>query len=113
MPPKRILSVSYEQALLMRRELLLKDAGYAVTSALGQVEAQLLCRSTSFDLIIIGHAMPARDKQLLARLSHASCSAPVLVLIRRGEKPCEEADTVIEAADPDAALLDAIRRLLG
>jgi DNA-binding response OmpR family regulator len=111
-PAKRILSVSYELALLMRREFLLKSAGYAVISALGHAEALYICRRGGFDLMIIGHAMPRGDKLSLTRFSHEICSAPVLVLTRHGEEPFQEADAVVEAAEDDAVILDIIRRLL-
>jgi DNA-binding response OmpR family regulator len=114
MPPagKRILSVSYESSLLMGREFLLKSAGYEVTSALGLPEAEHLCRRGGFDLVIIGHAMPRPDKLTLARISHESCSAPVLILIRRDEEPFDEAEAVMDATQSDDILLETIRRLI-
>jgi DNA-binding response OmpR family regulator len=89
-----------------------KHAGYEVVSALGLAEAQHLCRRESFDLVIIGHAIPRPDKLSLARLSHDACSAPVLALVRPGEEPFEEADAVIEVTEDEAVLLGTIRRLL-
>lgn len=89
---KHILSVSYDENLLMTRELMLKQAAYQVTSALGFIEAIDKCATGSFDLLIIGHSIPHKDKQALITKFRKQCDAPVLVLKRHGEAQVEDAD---------------------
>jgi hypothetical protein len=40
---KRILSISYDQALLVTRQLILEQQGYEVSSAFGFAEAMEIC----------------------------------------------------------------------
>src|SRR6184192_807346 len=48
---KPILSISYEQSLLLTREMLLSDAGFEETSARTHRDALECCRKSKFDLI--------------------------------------------------------------
>ena len=83
--PKHILSVSYNERLLLTRELLLQREGYAVTSALGFTEAVKHCKAGPFDLFILGHSIPENDKRELVHLFSQSFKSPVLALQRHGE----------------------------
>ena len=88
---KRILSVSYDTALLATRQMLLEQRGYSVTSALGFTEAVEQCQADGFDLFILGHSIPDRDKLHLIQTFRQSCPAPILSLARHGEDrlPCD------------------------
>ena len=88
---KQILSVSYDEALLRTRELLLRREGYGVISALGFAEAVEQCQNGSFDLFILGHSIPNRDKRELVSRFRARSNAPVLGLRRHGEDPLDDA----------------------
>jgi CheY-like chemotaxis protein len=57
---KHILSVSYNQAVLATRKMLLEHRGYNVTSALGFTDAVEQCQDSRFDLFILGHSIPER-----------------------------------------------------
>lgn len=60
---KSILSISYDESLLVTRKLLLEEAGYEVISAYGFVAAMEKCTSRDdFDLVLMGHSMPQKDK---------------------------------------------------
>lgn len=83
---KRILSVSYDESLLATRQMLLETQGYNVTSALGFTQAIRHCKTAGFDLFILGHSIPATDKQELISTFHNNCPAPVLSLGRIGEE---------------------------
>ncbi len=89
--PKRILSVSYDAVLLATRKMLLEQKGYSVMSALGFTEALEQCQNEDFDLFILGHSIPERDKVHLIKTFRGSCPAPILSLERIGEKqvPCD------------------------
>jgi DNA-binding NtrC family response regulator len=88
---KRILSVSYDDILLATREMLLAGQGYEVTSALGFTAAEEECQRSHFDLFILGHSIPDRDKLHLIKTFKANCPAPIVSLERIGENqiPCD------------------------
>ena len=88
---KSILSVSYDSVLLATREMLLEQKGYEVTSALGFTEAGERCKNGSFDLFILGHSIPHKDKLHLIETFRSNCPAPILSLERFGEiqVPCD------------------------
>jgi DNA-binding response OmpR family regulator len=97
---KRILSVSYDDVLLATREMLLEQQGYEVTSALGFTDAVEQCQESHFDLFILGHSIPEKDKLHLTKTFRQSCPAPILSLERIGENhiPC---DFHASADDPE------------
>jgi len=84
--PKRILSVSYDSVLLATRQMLLEQKGYHVTSALGFSEAVEDCQNKGFDLFVLGHSIPEKDKLHLIKTFRCNCPAPILSLERIGEK---------------------------
>lgn len=88
---KRILSVSYDDGLLVTREMLLEKSGYNVTSALGFTKAIEYCRHSEFDLFILGHSIPDDDKLHLIKAFRENCPAPILSLERSDERriPCD------------------------
>ncbi len=88
---KRILSVSYDDVLLATREMLLEQQGHDVTSALGFTAAVEQCQESHFDLFILGHSIPDKDKLHLVQTFRENCPAPILSLERIGEKqiPCD------------------------
>ena len=89
--PKCILSVSYDVALLATRRMMLEQKGYRVTSALGFTTALEACNHSHYDLFILGHSIPAKDKTALIRSFRENCNAPILSLERSGEEriPCD------------------------
>lgn len=99
----RILSVSYDVNLLATRRMLLEMAGYTVTSALGFTESLEHCNSSGFDLFILGHSIPTKDKQELIRTFRKSCPAPILSLERVGELRVES-DFHASPDDPEKLL---------
>lgn len=93
----RILSVSYDQSLLVSRQLILERHGYRIVSAHGFPEALKHCQSpTNFDLFIVGHSIPRVDKETLISEFRSHCSAPVVALKRFGEPRVKGADYEIE-----------------
>ena len=111
--PKHILSVSYDESLLSTRQMLLQQAGYAVTSALGFPEALELCKKGEFDLVLIGHSIPREDKQVLVRVTRMVSQAPVLSILRPTSVPLAEADYSVQSADGPEALVAAVDKALG
>jgi DNA-binding response OmpR family regulator len=109
---KRILSVSYNEALLRTREMLLQHDGHSVVSALGFTDAVERCKDGNYGLFILGHSIPEKDKRELIRVFRAHCPAPILGLQRPGENASDQADDHIDPNDIEA-LLNAVRRLAG
>ena len=107
----KILSVSYDTALLSTRELILQSKGYEVTSVCSLTEGLKECKSgIRFDLFIIGHSIPNDEKETLIRAFRANWRGPVLAVERSGEAPVPGADSVIEP-NP-LLLLDSVAKLL-
>jgi DNA-binding response OmpR family regulator len=101
----RILSVSYDEPLLKTRELLLKQhADYDVTSALGFTAARARCSEGGFDLFILGHSIPARDKRELIHCFRTGSKAPILALRKMGETMPDDADEHVDPNDIEALL---------
>ena len=110
---KKILSISYDEPLLTTREMLLAQAGYEVTSALGFDEAMKHCEGPAYDLVILGHSIPRRDTQDLLRQVRRSAKVPVVSLRRYGEDPTPGADYSVENSEGPQVLLGAVKKALG
>jgi len=96
----RILSISYDEALLHTREMLLRREGFAVESALGFSEAVQACEKSEFDLVIMGHSIPPAEREQLIRQLRAVCSTPILALRRANEPLLRTADYNLDSGDP-------------
>jgi DNA-binding NtrC family response regulator len=97
----RILSISYDEALLHTRELMLRREGFEVESALSISAALHACEKGSFDLVIMGHSIPQEDKQKIITLLRGVCSTPVLALRRPVDPPLAAADYNLDSSDPE------------
>lgn len=106
----KVLSITYEEPLMQTREMILHKAGFDVTSGLGFVEAQALCTERQFDLVIIGHAIPTKDKLALIQCAKQG-GARVLCLRNPNDPVLPQADYSTDRTDPDG-LIEAIKTLL-
>ena len=107
----RILSVSYDAALLSSRHLLLESLGCEVISVSDFAQALQYCsHPKGFDLFVVGHSIPWPERASLVAEFRAHCAAPVIALSKFGEEPTTGADVHIEP-DPDR-LLAAISSLI-
>jgi CheY-like chemotaxis protein len=110
---KHILSISYDSSLLFTRQWILEQAGYEVSSALGFAEALEICETRhQFDLVLMGHSMPQKDKMALFQALRENCKAPLLSILRQGESRIPQADYAVEAIDGPDALLQAVESAL-
>jgi DNA-binding NtrC family response regulator len=105
----QILSVSYDQALLLTRQLMLEGQGYEVVSALGFKEAEKRCKDGIFQLLVIGHSIPLTDKQALMEQFRGHSRAPVVSLLRSGEAFVDGADYHVSPDDPPALVREIVR----
>ena len=96
--------------MLATRRLMLGEAGYGVVSG-GFTEAIERCEG-DFDLIIIGHSIPQKDKRaIVTECRKHRCIASVVSVLCFGEKPIPEASHGIDAGNP-WELLRAIGHIL-
>lgn len=93
----KILSVSYYQALMTMRQQILEWQGHSVTSASCLQDALQVCNSDgAFDVLIIGHALPHEDKEVLIQRFRAKRpAAPVIVITNFGKQEVRGASLVI------------------
>jgi len=110
---KRVLSISYDQSLLLTRRFLLEQAGFQVISAEGFVEAIEKCdaEGREFDLIILGQTIPRKDKERIIAHTQERCPSLVLALLKSDESPVQGADYSVEASDPNV-FLATVRRMI-
>jgi DNA-binding response OmpR family regulator len=109
---KRILSISYDASLLWTRQLMLQQMGYKVISAEGFVAALEACEmpNVKFDLAILGHSIPAKDRERIISHFRQHCNSPILALLRPHEGATESADRSIDP-EPEK-LIAAVREIL-
>jgi hypothetical protein len=92
--------------------MLLEQDGYVVTSAHGFAEAMERCTSTSYDLVLMGHSIPRKDKGALAAAVKQHCKSPILSIRRHGDLPLPEADYSVDADEGPTTLLAGIKTIL-
>ena len=110
---RRILSISYDESLLATRQMILEQAGFEVISALGYAESMERSNKGPFDLVVLGHSLPLKDKSaIVAALKKAKSKPKVLSIRRHGYAPIPEADASVEAVEGPLALLEAVRQVL-
>jgi CheY-like chemotaxis protein len=107
---KSVLLVSWEPNLARTREMLLRGAGYSVTSAVGRAQAHSQCRSRA-DLLVLGHSVPAPEKREVIACYRKHSTGPVLSLLRSHQQKLPEADFAVEAFNP-ADVVGVVRKIL-
>lgn len=107
---KSVLVVSWNESLAKTRELLLRAAGYLVTSAVGRVQAQSHCQSKA-DLLVLGHSVPSLEKKDVITCFRKCSGAPILSLLGSHQLKLPEADFGVEVFDP-AEVVQVVRKIL-
>jgi CheY-like chemotaxis protein len=107
---KSVLVVSWEPSLARTREMLLRGAGYSVTSAVGRAQAHSQCLSRA-DLLVLGHSVPPSEKKEVIACFRQYSTGPVLSLLRSHQQKLPEADFGVEAFDP-ADVVSVVRKIL-
>ena len=111
--PKQILSVAGTEALRKTRELLLKQAGYLVVSAMTTRELNHVCRRTVFDLAVIGHAFEDDQKMKMAEMVRQLCPGLPILEICRISPVILAPEYVLRNPDPDELVREVDRVLRG
>lgn len=81
MPQTLVLSVGSDPVVSGTRDLVLRSAGYIVVSAISIKEAAYLFQYGDFDLVILCHTLPQKDRQRLTSLIRASGSRIPIVCV--------------------------------
>ena len=98
--PARVLSISYDKVLLHVRHRLLENKGYSVVSVEGFGDALETCQNLQYDLVVIGHSIPAKDKELILQAIRKTGNTPVIALSRLGEPDLEGVAATVDPFDP-------------
>ncbi|HEV3040895.1 MAG TPA: hypothetical protein VHA33_24220 [Candidatus Angelobacter sp.] len=107
-----ILSISYDESLLRTRHWILETAGFDVTSALGFAQAASHAQSGAFDLVIVGHSIPAQDKQALLEMLQNHHHGRILALCKSGDERVDGVAHWLESWEGPEALVSAVRKIL-
>ncbi len=109
----RILSTSYDEALLRTRAWMLEREGHEVVSALGFHEAREACKGSGFYLFILGHSIPQADKlEMIAWFRAANPGGTVIALTRANEPRLPDVDYYVHPGNPED-LIRVLRSLMG
>ena len=81
MPHTLVLAVGHDPVLLETRSQVLQAAGYTVVSELSLKKAVARYLEGDFDLVLLCHSIPAKNRELLTKLlrEHTSCTPIVSV----------------------------------
>lgn len=100
MPARKILNVAYDPALCKTREMLLREAGYKVVTAMGNQAGMKKAKTGKFDLFIVGHADLREQLEMVHWLKENYARKPVLALRRSRYQQLNDADCVADVDDP-------------
>jgi hypothetical protein len=81
MPLTLVLSVGLDASLLKNRNIVMRSAGYLVESASSVNEAAHRFLAGDFDLVILCHSVPTRERERLTGLIRASGSLTPVISI--------------------------------
>ncbi|MCU1309312.1 MAG: hypothetical protein JWO20_437 [Candidatus Angelobacter sp.] len=104
----KVLTVSKDKLLVNIRQNILSRVGYTVTAAENTTDALVKLASQSFDLMILCHTLPIRDKNLLKSKSKAK-HIPVLSITDPDHKPKNDAE--VDCLDLVAGFVEKVRAL--
>src|SRR5689334_15575904 len=111
MPAKKcILVISYDEALLSTRKMILEEAGFEVATAYGMAEAAKACGiRPRFDLVVLGHTIPLDDRLELVKIFRQNSSSPILSVRRSDETLRPETEYSVDSLAGPQALVNAAR----
>jgi DNA-binding NtrC family response regulator len=111
MPHIITLSVGRDPLLLQTRGQVLRSDGYTVSSTFSAEQARQQFKAGDFDIVILCHSIPARERERLADAIHShSPNTPVVVVAAGYGSKDRAADAVID--NEPATLLQELPKLL-
>ena len=84
-----VLAVGFDSSLMRTRSLVLQSAGYIVESASSLEDAAARFQAGDFDLVLLCHSIPTKDKDRLTCLIRATGSLTPVVSIARNLDACD------------------------
>jgi DNA-binding response OmpR family regulator len=84
-----VLAVGFDLSLMRTRTLVLQSAGYIVESASSLKEAAARFQAGDFDLVLLCHTIPMKDRDHLTCLIRATGSLTPVVSITRNLGACD------------------------
>ena len=100
----RILSISYNPLLLDVRQQLLERQGYEVVSVDNLVAALEHCREGGYDIVVMGHSLPPKDKEIVFTTLRANCPARVISVSLEAEHDVRTASAWVDPFEPNELL---------
>jgi CheY-like chemotaxis protein len=85
-----VLAVGFDLSLMRTRTLVLQSAGYIVESASTLKEAVDRFQAGDFDLVLLCHSIPMKDRDRLTCLIRATGALTPVVSIARNHGECPE-----------------------
>ena len=99
--PKKILSVSDNDALRVTRHIMLRNKGYEVVSVANLRETRTALRSGGFDLVILGISMDGNVKRDMAGATRKLCHRARILELCRISPEVADADHHLFSAEPE------------
>jgi CheY-like chemotaxis protein len=99
-----VLAVGFDSSLMRTRSLVLQSAGYIVASASSLKEAVARFQTGDFDLVLLCHSIPMRDRDHLTCLIRSTGSLTPVVSIARNLGACHAFLNATREDDPSKFL---------
>ncbi len=85
-----ILNISSDKTVATTREMILRQHGYQVLTALDLTDVERACRESEIDLAILGHSLNRSQRERVLQVLQSHCKgAPVLDIDRKLLDPSE------------------------
>ncbi len=110
----RILSVSRNTSLLLRRNDALAMAGFSVVSPKTPEEAPFLAMQRNVDAVVIGHSVQSHERQIVIQAIRRVCPQCVIVFVYLADESGEEpqADISIDVTHGAEVLISELQTRL-
>jgi hypothetical protein len=110
----RILSVSRNTSLLLRRNDALAMAGFSVVSPKSPEEAPFLALQRTVDAVVIGHSVGSMERQPLIEAVRRVCPGCLVVFVYIGPEKHEEplADVCLDLTHGAESLISELQQRL-
>ena len=99
--PKKVLSVSGNDALRVTRHMLLESRGYDVVSAANLRETRNALKTGNFDLVILGVSIDGSVKREMATIARKLCGNAKILELCRISPEVADADHHLTSAEPE------------
>lgn len=99
--PKKILSVSDNDALRVTRHIMLQNRSFDVVSAANLRETRNALKSGDFDLVILGVSLDGEAKREMANLARKHCEQAKILEICRISPEVHDAEHHLYSPEPE------------